>query len=163
MDLCGSKRLMTTASRMANCASIVHQLAALSLVASWTETANSSKLRVLEVDVHVGSAARRAILQTRQAVNLRNSMPLQSVRQHPKIVTQSVRQDLHMFVGCVCVRLLHLQTHAQSGVHVLRSSAADPTHDQERCTGEDDLGQCLSVRWNCLALDPHYARPGPVS
>ena len=96
---------------------------------------------VLEVDVHVGSAACPAILQTRQAVNLRNSVLLQSVRQHPKLVTESLRQNVHMRVGCVCVRRRHLQTHALSGVHVLRSSAADPTNAQERCTGLDDLGQ----------------------
>ena len=158
----GSKRLVTMASRTANCASIVHKLAALNLqpVASWTKTANSSKLCALEAGVHVKSVACRAILQTRQAVNLRNTVLLQRVRQHPNIVTQSVEPDVRIRVGCV--RLRHLQTHAQSGVHVLRSSAADPTHDQERCTGGDDLGQCLSVRWNCRAFHPYYARQGPM-
>ena len=154
--------MVTTASRIANCASIVHTLVALilHLVASWTKNANSSKLCALEAGVHVKSVACRAILQTRQAVNLRNTVLLQRVRQHPNIVTQSVQPDVHMRVGCV--RLLHLQTHAQSGVLVLRSSAADPTHDQERCTGLDGLDQCLSVRWNCRAFHPYYARQGPM-
>ena len=148
---------------MANWARTIHELAALSLVAAWTETAHSSKLCVLEVDVHAKSVACRAILQTRQVVNLRNSVLVQRVRQHRRIVTESLQPDVHMRVGCVCVSRLHLQTHALSGVHVLRSSAASPKHDQERCTGLDGLGQCLSVRWNCGALHPYYARQGPVS
>ena len=71
---------------------------------------------------HVESAACRAILQTRQAVNLRDSMLLQRVRQHLRIVGASLQPDVLMRVGCV--RLLHLQTHALSGVHALTIAAA---------------------------------------
>ena len=76
------------------------------------------------MDVHVKSVACRAILQARQAVNLWNFMLVQSVRQHPKSVTEALPPDVRIRAGCV--RPLHLQTHAQSGVHVLGSSAADP-------------------------------------